>query len=178
MRTIVFIIVFYLSTTVVFGQKSVLETSGDILQFALPATAFTSTLFHEDDDKAYLQFLKSYAMTVISVHVLKRIINKPRPNGGQYGFPSGHTASAFSGAAFLQRRYGWKIGIPAYILASFTGYTRIKANKHDIYDVLAGAGIGIMNAYIYVKPFKQNKKLSFNILKKEKGIIAGINYKF
>lgn len=181
MRTPLFIIILYFFNTVVYGQKSNLETSGDILQLTLPGVAFASTFLYESDDKPQIQFVKSYATTVVSVFALKYIINKPRPNGGQYGFPSGHTASAFSGAAFLQRRYGWKIGVPAFLLAGFTGYTRIKANKHDIYDVLAGASIGILNAYIFVKPMRKKsaKKLSINIFKS--GVYyyyAGINYRF
>ncbi len=180
MRTSLFIIVLYFSTSIVFAQKTVLETSGDVLQFVLPATALTSTFFYQNNDKPYWQFIKSYAITVASVHTLKRIINKPRPNGGQYAFPSGHTASAFSGAAFLQRRYGWKIGIPAYLLAGFTGYTRIKANKHDIYDVLAGASIGVINAYIFVKPMQKNrnKTLSINVYINGEYYYAGLNYRF
>ena len=179
MRATLLFLILYFYTPVIFSQKTGLETSGDILQFALPATALTSSFFYKSNDKPYWQFIKSYAVTVVSVHTLKRLINKPRPNGGKYSFPSGHTASAFSGAAFLQRRYGWKIGITAYLLASYTGYTRIKANKHDIYDVAAGAGIGILNSYIFVKPYKKSgKTLSINILKCNRYYIASLNYRF
>ena len=179
MRFILLFIIFYLYSPVIFSQKSGVETSGDILQFALPVTAFTSTFFYKSNDKPYWQFLKSYAVTIVSVHTLKRLINKPRPNGGKYSFPSGHTASAFSGAAFLQRRYGWKIGIHAYLLASYTGFTRIKANKHDIYDVVAGAGISIFNTYIFVKPLKKSgKTLTINVLKYKKYYMASFNVRF
>ncbi len=179
-KTVFLTFVLFFSLQVIYGQVHLLESSGDILQFALPVTAITSTFFYPSDDKPHWQFLKSYAITITSVYSLKRLINKPRPNGGQFAFPSGHTASAFSGAAFLQRRYGWKIGLPAYLLAGFTGYTRIKARKHDIYDVLAGAGIGIINAYLFVKPLKKitNKKLSINILKCGNYYYAGIIYNF
>ncbi len=178
-RILIFAIIFNSGIRIVYSQET-LETSGDILQFALPVTAIASTLFYPGDDKPHWQFVKSYAVTVISVHTLKRLIDKPRPNGGHFGFPSGHTASAFSGAAFLQKHYGWKIGIAAYLLAGFTGYTRINARQHDIYDVLAGAGIGIFNACIFVKPLKKskNKRLSINLLKNNNYYIAEIVYKF
>jgi hypothetical protein len=37
------------------------------------------------------------------------------------------------------------------------GYTRIKARKYDIYDVTAGAAIGIGSVYLFTKPFKNDK---------------------
>ncbi len=137
------------------GQKTASEISGDYLQFLLPATAFTSTLFLRDGQKGTLRFTAAMISTEIITHTLKPIIDKPRPNGGRYSFPSGHTSSAFTGAAFMQRRYGWKVGAPAYLLASYVGYTRIKARKHDGWDVLGGAIIGTGSAYLFAKPFKK-----------------------
>ncbi len=176
MRTFLFILILYVSSSVS-AQKTAMETSGDILQFALPATALASAFIYPADDKPHWQFLKSYAVTLITVHSLKRLIDKPRPNGGHYSFPSGHTASSFAGAAFLQRRYGWKIGIPAYLVASYVGYTRIKARKHDIYDVIGGAGIAIASNLLFVKPVK-NKNLSLQLFKVDKYYLVGFNYRF
>jgi len=160
-------ILFILILNILFSnaQQNTLETTGDILQFALPATALVSTYFYQSDDKPHWQFVKAYVLSVGTTHILKQLIDKQRPNGGHFSFPSGHTTSAFSGATFLQKRYGWNIGVPAYLLASFVGYSRIKANKHDIYDVLAGAGIGIAGGLLFVKPYKKNKinlNLSYN----------------
>lgn len=36
------------------------------------------------------------------------------------------TTSAFSGASFIQRRYGWKYGKRAYLGASIVGVSRMK----------------------------------------------------
>jgi len=114
---------------------------------------------------------------MIFTHSVKRIINKKRPNGSNYSFPSGHTASAFTGASFLQLRYGWKVGIPAYLLASYVGYTRIKANKHDKWDVLGGAVVGIGSSLLFVKPYK-NKNFGVGLYKTEKYYVLNINYQF
>ena len=54
-------------------------------------------------------------------------------------FPSGHAATAFQGAAFIHRRYGIRRAWPAYVLATFTAWTRVDADEHDTADVLAGA---------------------------------------
>ena len=55
MRAFLFITVFYISS-IIFAQKTALGTSGDILQFALPATALASTFIYQSDDKPYWQF--------------------------------------------------------------------------------------------------------------------------
>ncbi|WP_255069011.1 phosphatase PAP2 family protein [Lacihabitans sp. LS3-19] len=146
-----------------FAQKTGSEISGDILSNALPISAFATTLFFRNQQKGTLQFAESMATSFVVTHSLKRIIDKPRPNGGRFSFPSGHTSSAFTGAAFLQRRYGWKIGLPSYLLASYVGYTRIKARKHDIYDVTAGAIVGVGSVYLFTKPYKNpNNTFSIN----------------
>ena len=49
---------------------------------------------------------------------------------------------AFSGATFLQKRYGWSYGLPAYALATFVGYSRVAADRHHWWDCAAGAAIG------------------------------------
>src|SRR5262249_16283922 len=69
---------------------------------------------------------------------LKPTIDRTRPNGGHQSFPSGHAASAFAGAAFLQRRYGWRIGVPAGLLASFAAWSRVESREPYTSDALAG----------------------------------------
>ena len=128
------------------------EKLGDNLQIALPVSAFASTFIWEDNQKAQSQFIKTMGTSFIVTHGLKILINKERPNGGDYSFPSGHTSAAFTGAAFIEKRYGYKVGVPAYLLASFVGWSRVNANKHDYWDVLGGIIIGYGSAYIFAKP--------------------------
>ena len=136
------------------------EKLGDNLQIALPVSAIASTFIWNDNQKAPLQFIKTMGGSFIVTHSLKRIINKERPNGGDYSFPSGHTSAAFTGAAFIEKRYGLKAGIPAYILASYVGWSRVYSSYHDYYDVLAGALLGVGSAYIFTKPFKNKIELT------------------
>ena len=137
-----------------FAQDIDYEKIGDHLQIMLPVSAFTSTFIWKDNQKASIQFIKAMGGSFIVTHGLKRLINKERPNGGAYSFPSGHTSAAFTGAAFIEKRYGNTVGIPAYLLASYVGWSRINANKHDYWDVLGGAIIGIGSAYLFTKPLK------------------------
>lgn len=137
------------------------EKLGDNLQIALPVSAFASTFIWKDNQKAQSQFIKTMGTSFIVTHGLKILINKERPNGGDYSFPSGHTSAAFTGAAFIEKRYGYKVGVPAYLLASFVGWSRVNANKHDYWDVLGGIIIGYGSAYIFAKPI--NKKVELGI---------------
>ena len=155
----------FLTTTYVRAQVIDIEKTGDIIQIALPVSAFISTIIWQDEQKPTIQFMKTMGISSVVTHGLKRIINKERPNGGDYSFPSGHTSAAFTGAAFIERKYGIKYGIPSYLLASYVGWSRIHANKHDKWDVLAGAIIGIGSTYLFTKPFK-NTKVVLSYIKK------------
>lgn len=57
-------------------------------------------------------------------------------------FPSGHTSASFATATVVQRRFGWRAGLPAYVLASYVGLSRLHRN-HYLSDVAFGAGLGI-----------------------------------
>jgi hypothetical protein len=173
-----FLILFLIFTyQQVFGQQNFSEQTGDALQIVLPVVALGSTFIYKSDDHPTCQFVKAYALSLSTTYLLKYAINKTRPNGGQYGFPSGHTTSAFTGAAFLQRRYGLKIGIPAYILAGYVGFSRIEANKHDVWDVLAGASIGIGSNLLFTRPY-QSKKINVTFNKLKKGYLLNVSYQF
>ena len=130
------------------------EKTGDKLKIILPVSAFASTFIWKDNQKAPIQFIKTMGFSFMVMHSLKRITNKERPNGGDYSFPSMHTSAAFTGAGFIEKRYGLKVGIPTYILASYVGWSKVYSNHHDYYDVLAGALLVIGSAYIFTKPFK------------------------
>ena len=72
-------------------------------------------------------------------------MSRTRPDGSNNGsFPSGHTSGAFATATILQKRYGWKTGIPAYGLAAYVAASRLSENKHHLSDAIFGAAIGII----------------------------------
>ena len=129
------------------------DTAANVLRVALPAAAWSMTQYLNDDDGS-TQFYYSFATTIASTVALKAVITKNRPDGSDNdAFPSGHTSMAFQGAAFLQRRYGWEYGAPAYALATYVGYSRVNNDHHDSSDVLAGALIGIAASYYFAEPF-------------------------
>jgi len=143
------------------SRKSV-ETSTDILVLAPAVSGFVTTLVKKD----YLgtkQIVLSGATSLAATLILKQAIKKERPDMSDYhSFPSGHTSIAFQGASFIQRRYGWKYGIPAYLVSSYVGWGRIYAKKHDLWDVLGGATVGTVSTYIFSRPFAQKHHMTFS----------------
>lgn len=78
-------------------------------------------------------------------HAVKYSVRRMRPDGStRNSFPSGHTSVSFASATVLQREFGWKVGIPAYAVASYVGLARIEGKRHYLSDVVFGAAIGIV----------------------------------
>jgi membrane-associated phospholipid phosphatase len=86
---------------------------------------------------------RSLLTSTAVVWSLKMAINRQRPGGGNYSFPSGHAAGAFSVAPVLHHHFGWKVGIPAYTVAALAGLGRMEDRRHYLSDVLFGATIGL-----------------------------------
>jgi len=75
--------------------------------------------------------------------LVKVAVGRERPNGqDNKSFPSGHTSNSFALAAVAERHYGWKVGVPAYLLAGLVGASRLEQDKHYLSDVVAGAALG------------------------------------
>jgi membrane-associated phospholipid phosphatase len=143
--------IIFVSTNLKAEDVSTIERSGDMIQYAIPTLAFTTTVLLKDWQGSR-QFMTSFVANSIVTFGLKAVVEKQRPDGSNYNsFPSGHTSSAFQGASFIQARYGWKYGAVAYFLsASYVGFSRIHSKKHDFIDVCSGALIGITSNYYLV----------------------------
>ena len=85
----------------------------------------------------------SIGATSLVTTALKETISEERPDGSNdKSFPSGHASVSFAAAATLYKRNGWEVGIPAHVVAVVVGVARVKADKHFVHDVIAGAAIG------------------------------------
>lgn len=162
------------------AMETNIEHIGDYAQYA-PTAVSLITVLAKKDKVGFWQLSKSIGANLTATWILKYAINKPRPEGKSDGhaFPSGHTSFAFQGASFLQRRYGWKYGVPAYLVAGFVGYSRLEGlnDRHDGWDILAGAAVGIGSTYLFTTPYmEEHLELSF----KNGGgdYLVGVKYKF
>ena len=135
------------------GRDAVL--AGDIVTVLLPIAAF-STAYFKDDTEGEKEWLRDTVISEVVNTTLRVAFNQTswgkRPNGGSYGFPSGHAGFVFSQAGFLQERYGWKYGMPALALATAVSYIRVREDKHHWRDVIAGGAISYGISMLTVTP--------------------------
>lgn len=132
-------------------RRKDIRTSGDVAAGLLPVAAATAGLL-EKDPTGLKQAALACAGTFGVTYLLKKAVHKDRPDhSGDDSFPSRHTAMAFTLATFLQQRYGWQWGVPAYAAATYIGWTRLYGKKHDGWDVAAGAAIGTGCALLFTR---------------------------
>lgn len=159
------------------SAKGGLELYGDIAQIAIPGLAGVASLAKRDYDGT-LQLLVGTGLTIGVVQGLKYAADTERPDGGSRSFPSGHTAAAFAGASYLHYRYGWKWGLPTYAAAAVVGYSRVEADRHYWYDVVAGAAIANVIAYVVTDRFDENVVIVpiLDLGKHDFGLLASIRF--
>ena len=128
----------------------------DYLQWApyleIPVALLAGVESHSDRVNLALIVLKSEAIMLTSVYVVKKLTAVERPDGSNtLSFPSGHTAQAFLAASIVHTEFRDKsqwYGIGAYTLATSVAAFRMINNKHWESDVVAGAGFGILSAHL------------------------------
>jgi len=76
-------------------------------------------------------------------YAMKFAVDRTRPNGDPHSFPSGHASTSFTVATVLQEHFGWKVGVPAFAAAAYTGVERVADNQHWASDVVFGAALGV-----------------------------------
>ena len=128
----------------------------DFLQWApyleIPAVLLAGVETRNDRVNLGLIVLKSEAIMLSSVYIVKTLTHVERPDGSNnLSFPSGHTAQAFLAASIVHTEFRDKsqwYGIGAYTLATSVAAFRMINDKHWESDVIAGAGFGILSAHL------------------------------
>lgn len=152
----------------------------DYLQYAPAATVYGLKLAgvkgRNNIGRASLSYATSLAIMAILVNSIKYTAKVERPDGSRRNsFPSGHSAMAFTNAAFLDKEYGLvnpAYSIAGYSAATFTGLGRALNNRHWLPDILAGAGIGILSTelgYFFIDKIFKNKGDNMGLLSKIEG---------
>ena len=158
------LILFFMFFTLVLPRceaqgRSEVGTSTDIAMFA-PAAAGACAALVKGDYKGLLQLGESLALSVAVSYALKYTVKKERPDGSDtHSFPSNHSGFSFAGATFLMKRYGWEWGVLAYLVSSYVAWGCVYARRHDVWDVLAGAAIGVGSGFLFTTRFAKKHDL-------------------
>jgi membrane-associated phospholipid phosphatase len=149
---LVILILFFRSFA--FAGSDGMDTAGDIGRVLIPAAAGGITLVQKDYEGTK-QLVESLLAAAVVTEGLKYAVRERRPDGGERSFPSGHASISFAGATFLQARYGWTYGVPAYLAAAFVGYSRVESDEHWTKDVVGGAAIGIASGLMFTSRYRR-----------------------
>lgn len=161
----ILLVAIVLTTSAEAKRHKTVETVGDVVQITIPLSALGIS-WYKDDTQGVKELFYSVLTSTAATWALKLAINKKRPRGGRYSFPSAHTSTAFSGSSYLGFRYGMGYGIPYSLASAFVGYSRVNAHRHYWTDVIAGGAVGAISAYFFtskyepkVKPTKEAQSL-------------------
>ncbi|MBM4020566.1 MAG: phosphatase PAP2 family protein [Planctomycetes bacterium] len=142
-------------------EDSSLHETGDFgsvignpfLHFGI-ASAWYAVSVNRQDPKHY-----AFAKTMVEALLvndlwtmgLKLGMDDHSPNGEWGGWPSGHMSSSMCFAAVIHEYYGWGPAIPLYLLAGYSGATRLEDREHDFSDLVFGAALGWVVGHSVVK---------------------------
>jgi len=107
--------------------------------YAIGKLAHDDVAIHVGSD-----LIRGQLLNGIFTESLKFGVNRARPTGSAYSFPSGHSSASFTTAAILETHFGWGVGAAAYAAAGFIGWTRLRDDQHWFSDVVFGSAIGIL----------------------------------
>lgn len=130
--------------------------------------AVTGFIMHDEQLKNDALFMgAAFLASSLVTQCTKKIVNRRRPfekysfiikrddESGGLSFPSGHTSAAFCTATSLALRYRkWTVIAPAYVFAASVGWARMYQGVHYPSDVLAGALVGTVSAWMGYKAQK------------------------
>jgi membrane-associated phospholipid phosphatase len=133
------------------------------IQFGVPAAMYFIARGHEGTQDMAIMLIRTQTVNAILTRGLK-MLPRPRPyqesaTPTKGSFPSGHTSAVFATATVLQRKLGWKAGVPAYLVAGYIGTTRLQ-NVHYLSDVTFGAALGIASGLAVSLPGNRHSGLA------------------
>ncbi|MEA3367731.1 MAG: phosphatase PAP2 family protein, partial [Planctomycetota bacterium] len=118
------------------------------------AGAWYLTSLHKQDQGQYEKsrtMIQALLVNSLSTMLLKVSMDDETPNDEDWGWPSGHTSSSMCFASVMHEYYGWKAGVPLYLLAGYSAATRLEDREHDLSDVVFGAALGLVVGHSVVQ---------------------------
>ncbi len=131
--------------------------------------------------------LASFGSDLFRAHVINGVatlaykvgVNRTRPNGAPYSFPSGHTSVMFTTAGVIYAHFGPYWGGAAGLTATYVGLSRLQMNRHYLSDVIGGAIMGGYLGYtIAHRRHNEEKALSVSPMVGDGTVGAELSLKF
>jgi membrane-associated phospholipid phosphatase len=189
-----------ISHTPIFGSINSASRASDYLDYALQAEVLVTALATPSgqDPKEWVSSkakglsveVGADLVTAGVTGALKTTVNRERPSGGDYSFPSGHTSNAFTNVALSNRNLEHipmsdnlqiALDVGNWLLASATGWARIEADAHWFSDVFAGAAIGyFFGAFLHdgFMGLPEEKPAQANVLPLQRGAMVMLSFTF
>ncbi len=141
-----------------------IEKLGDSYQIALPIIALGCSVTNRQAFDFALRYVAQWGVVQSSKQILGTTPINQRPNGNYRGMPSGHTATAVFGASNIVHQCIHKNPAARAVVlltAGFVGASRIDAEAHNIWQVLAGALVGWLGdrAFRRISPLSWARRL-------------------
>jgi len=95
--------------------------------------------------------LEALLVNDMATEVFKFSMDDDAPNDERWGWPSGHFSSSLCFASVVHEYYGVKAAIPLYLVAGYSGATRLADREHDLSDLVFGGALGLVVGHSIVK---------------------------
>ena len=185
----------------IFGSKKNADKASDYLLIPLyTETLVTALVAPSGDDSKNWAYWKvngvgvealALGTTFGATTLLKEVTNRTRPDqSNDQSFPSSHSSNSFANATLSNRNLN-AISLPKevklplqvtnIVLATFTGWARVEAQKHYPSDVLAGAALGyFITAFIHDAfiGLPEDMRFGIVIIQLKRGAKAEISFRF
>ena len=95
--------------------------------------------------------LEALTVNVAATGLLKASVHDHSPNGERFSWPSGHMSSSMCFASVIHEYYGWQAALPLYLLAGYSGASRLEDREHNVSDLVFGGALGWVIGHSIVK---------------------------
>jgi membrane-associated phospholipid phosphatase len=109
---------------------------------------------NERDAKNYAfskTMTEALVVNALATGLLQVSMDTRAPNDEYWGWPSGHMSSSMCFASVIHEYYGWQAAVPLYLLAGYSGASRLQDREHDFSDLVFGAALGWVVGHSIVK---------------------------
>lgn len=118
----------------------------NILLATAATMLFVTARLRRDSSIAWRVFDLTIMCMIVSWGLKGTFPHMLRPSGGEHGFPSGHSLTAFAASWLLMAVFP-KLSPIAFLIATAVGWSRVEIGEHYTYQVLSGAPMGMAIGY-------------------------------